>query len=74
MQFPGVKKVEYLQPDECVEDHGEMPRVVFSCVKGSLVIFVPIYMEKPSTADVAPDNSVVPLVLGVSYIECIGIV
>ena len=51
MQFPGVEEVEYLQPDEGVEDHGEMSGVVFGGVKGSLVIFVPIYMEKPSNPD-----------------------
>ena len=74
MQFPGVEEVEYLQPDEGVEDHCEVPGVVFGCVKSSLVVFVSVYVEKSSAADVASDNSVVPLVLRVGYIEGIGVV
>ena len=74
MQFPGVEEVEYLQPDEGVEDHGEMSGVVFGGVKGGLVISVPIYVEEPSAANVAPDDAVLPFVLGVGDIQGIGVV
>lgn len=51
MDFPRVDEVEDLEHDECVEDEGEVPRVVLGLVKGCDVIGSSRNSVKPSAAD-----------------------
>ena len=74
MEFPGVEEIEDLQPDEGVEDDGEVPGIVSGGLEGGFVVFISIDVEEPSAADITSYGSISPFVLRVCDIDRIGVV
>ena len=65
MEFASVEEVEDLHHHKHVEDNGEVTRVVVSFLEGRSVVLLAVDEVEPTTADVAADNAVLPLELGV---------
>lgn len=63
-----IDKVEYLHPDECIEDESKMSRIVLCFIECCGVIWLSVWSVESATANITPYDPVQPFVLRVGHV------